>query len=384
MTQQQTLLSSAVREAMDDTQSKISLNQIHVTIKKGFYFTEEHLNTHLRLHSHDRYPDIYNGDSPEGVSYLDTILVLENDIESDNEFRSQSVRAKNNSEEPAIRSGIKDLGWDLGEMPIQLIKHNGKYKVAEGRTRLLILRNLGVKNIIADIFEIKDETAYIRFGNFTNSKKHPFGKADFLDIKKGVMKVISSSFNKGMNEDTIFEKTETEMKIQSNNKLTKSQRDLIHTSVNNELFGADDILSFPAGDGADEWLIKHDYKNGVNKEVNKHIIYVPCASLMEKFFTRISILDKKYVGLKDKKGYDYEIRLVIHGGVLDAKDHEKDWISKCLNFKKDFKDYEKDISELIYGGAEPNLKSKFVLYGCIPMLAKMNDVYPMKDIVKYK
>ena len=194
---------------------------------------------------------------------------------------------------------------------------------------------------------------------------------------------MESKCSKEDDTKEVIRQTDIEIAIQSNGKLTKNQSGEIHTQVQKAIYGSNTILSFPNGDGAGEWLIKNHYLDGVNREINKHIIYVHCASLIEKFHTRVRKLDEKYHD-NDADGFPYEIRLVIHGGVLDSKNFVDDWNSKCLQFKKDLRDYEKDISELIFKGAKPNMKDKFVLYGSIPMLEELSDKYPMGKIVQYK
>ena len=124
-------------------------------------FDEKALETLIELRSLDAYPRIYGSLSP--LEYSHTQLVDLKDIDLDNVYFNQLVRAGVNPKGKNISEDLKENGYSLTELPIMVMKRGNKYFPIDGRTRMEYLIGLGMKNFIVDVFEEADTASLVIF-----------------------------------------------------------------------------------------------------------------------------------------------------------------------------------------------------------------------------
>ena len=155
--------------AMTDAEKEVTLNLNSDTITK---FTVDNFNTYNRLRVMEAFPRIFGSQAPNWLKYSHSGLVNISDIDMDNKQFEQAARVNVNPKMPEMRLDFKFNGFSLAELGIMLAKvGNGKYIVLEGRTRLKLLIEMGMTNIIAEIFEKTSLTNMVKFAIFMNSSK---------------------------------------------------------------------------------------------------------------------------------------------------------------------------------------------------------------------
>jgi len=345
---------------------ELTENELSVDVINVKEFTQENLETLDALRSKAAYPRIYGSKAPKGINYLDTLLISVDDVDSDNEGFSQSARVGANPELGSIREDIMANGFSLTELPICLFKlPSGKYVIGEGRTRFYILVGLGMKNIIADVFDHTTPANRLRFAVAQNAQKKPFGEASFPDVNKAILELIS------MGEIDQTATNFAELVLEEINKLTTklspSEINRIVHAANDTVHGERRVFSYPKGEGVDKWLRDNGYTN------NREVVYHPVSTFEAKVM--MAAIRKA----KSENPAVREIRLVVHGGVLDAKDPAADWIKRCKGFKNTFNSTLRDISKEFFGNA-PIRTDRVKLYGAIPQVKALEDKYPMDSL----
>lgn len=340
--------------------------ELSVDVTKTKSFTQTHVDTLVSLRVTAAHPRIYGNLAPKGIKHETTQLVDIKDIISNNVFFSQRARFTRNPEMQNIQEDIKVNGYSLTELPIMVMRlSNGKFVVLEGRTRLEILIGLGMTNIVADVFEETTEANALRFAVSQNAQKKPYGEASFKDVYKAVMTLIRMDEidKKSIHfEDLVFQEV---MKITT--KLKPGQINQIVNDAKNLAAGEESIISFPQGMGAKDWLTKHKYTD------TRGIKYIAVGTFEDK------VIRSMIRQVPDLDPTIKEVRLVIHGGTLNANDPEGDWIKRCKGFDNTFKNTLKDISKVFFGGAPLKL-DRIKLYGAIPMVKSLEDDYPMDEL----
>lgn len=341
-------------------------DELSVNVTKTKSFTQTHVNTLNSLRVKAAHPRIYGNLAPKGIKHEATQLIDIKDIISNNIFFSQTARLTRNPEMQNIQEDIKANGYSLTELPIMVMRmSNGKFVVLEGRTRLEILIGLGMTNIIADVFEETTEANALRFAVSQNAQKKPYGEASFKDVYKAVMTLIRMNEVDKKSphfEDLVFHEV---MKITT--KLKPGQINQIVNEAKNLAAGEESIISFPQGMGARDWLTKHNYVD------TRGIKYIAVGTFEDK------VIRSMIRQIPDMDPTVKEVRLVIHGGTLNANDPEGDWIKRCRDFPDTFKKTLKDISKVFFGGVPLKL-DRIKLYGAIPMVKSLEHQYPMGEL----
>ena len=352
--------------------------KLNVVVKNGGLFTETHRKTLLRLRNLDAYPRIYGSQTPKGVKYSITTTVKIEDVDSNNKFFNQLARVGVNPEMQSIKEDIIINGFYLVELPIMVMKtKSGKYKILEGRTRFNILVGLGMKNVIVDVFDEMSDADALRFAVSMNAHKKPFGKADFLDIKKAILNLIEfgeivSQPNTEEGRAILTDSIIYELGLITS-KLTDNQVNEIVFSGIEKGTGVSPVNSFPNGKGSQEWLVKNGYVD------TREVKYVAISAFVSKTpYVMINNLKKVSSDIS-------EIRFVVNGGVLNAKDPAKDWLTNVLKFDELFRTFENDwIDARLSENSKRNPNLKVKLWGAIPQVLELEDKYPMDTIVKFK
>ena len=130
---------------------KTKKQKIVVDVSSQSKFTQEDLETSKHLVVEDSYPQFYGEDLPESFKYVGRYVVDIVDIEWENKFENtQCARAGGgNPKHKEIKQDIREYGFKLKHPPSALRRlKNGKLVPLNGRTRKMILTELGVKNFM--------------------------------------------------------------------------------------------------------------------------------------------------------------------------------------------------------------------------------------------
>jgi len=349
------------------------MKDVNVMLYPGFEFKQEHLETLESLRCKDAHPAVYGDEVPGGLKYLRTEIISVEDIDINNKYFVQSVRAGKNPAYDEISEDIRKKGFSLAELPIAVMENSkgGKaYYGLEGRTRYDITAvSIGVKNLIVDIYAEADEGSRLEFSFGQNNNKKPAGAATYEDaqvyienmVKCGVIDVFTLS------AEEIYAEIRSKLSVMGR-RLKPTQLNTIVNDAMGVASGKRLFTSFPKPAYAKAWLNDHGYFD------SDDVVYEPVASDHYKFYERIFRLSKKHPGK--------EVRMVVYSGTLDAKRPSEDWTYRNLEIKKRWDDYRTEIGNFSFGGASYE-EGKVFAYGTIPQAEALKDKYPLDKVVVY-
>lgn len=353
---------------------RYNMKHINLKLSRDYQFTEEHLQTLEALRSKEAHPDVYGDTVPGDMKYLRTELVSVDDIDANNKYFVQDVRAGKNPEYDEISEDIKKKGYSLAQLPIQVMEYTGgdkPYYGIEGRTRYDILVNsIGVKNLIVDIYEEADEKSRLEFSFNQNTNKKPHGTASFEDAQVYIENLVKKKYIDvaSMTSEDVF----CAIRRQLSGMGRRLKPTQLNTIVNNAIgatSGKRLFTSFPNPQDAKTWLKDHGYID------TDDIIYAPVASDMYKFYERIFRLKKNNPGK--------EVRMIVYSGTLNAKRPIEDWTFRNLEIKQRWDNYRREISEFTFGGAKVEDGNVYA-YGTIPQAEGLSMMYPLDKLVIYE
>ena len=377
--------------AMTSAEKEVVLNINPDNVTK---FTKENLATYDRLRVKEAYPRIFGTQSPSYLKYVGHKLVNVSDIELDNVQFEQTVRANINPKGPDVRDDTRYNGFNLAELGLFLVRlQNGKYLIMEGRSRGKLLReDFDMTNVIADVFDVEDNDGKvgtveamantIRFAIFMNSSKKPFGEASYEDIRNVIMWLIDNGAI-AKQPDTIEGRTALtdaityELDFLSGGKLKPAQSDLIILAARDKALGYKSVISFPGGNGVEDYLNDLLGAERIAEDLANGIKYVPVAIFDEKMYPRmITETAKAPKSIK-------EIRFVMYMGVPQASDPEGSWLKPGAGFKKRFDTFEEQIAEIRFNGVRVDT-TRIKIWGSVPQVRSLDKKYPMNRVYVYK
>ena len=263
----------------------------------------------------------------------------------------------------------------------------------EGRSRGKLLReDFDMTNVIADVFDVEDNDGKvgtveamantIRFANFMNSSKKPFGEASYEDIRNVIMWLIDNGAI-AKQPDTIEGRTALtdaityELDFLSGGKLKPAQYDLIILAARDKALGYKSVISFPGGNGVEDYLNDLLGAERIAEDLANGIKYVPVAIFDEKMYPRmITETAKAPKSIK-------EIRFVMYMGVPQASDPEGSWLKHGAGFKKRFDTFEEQIAEIRFNGVRVDT-TRIKIWGSVPQVRSLDKKYPMNRVYVYK
>lgn len=354
---------------------KIKKPQIVVDVSTQFKFTQENLETSNHLVVEDSYPQFYGEDLPESFKYVGRYIVDIGDIEWENKYENtQNARAGGgNPKYKEIKQDIREYGFKLKHPPIALRRlKNGKLVPLNGRTRKMILNEIGVKNLIADIYEKEEGYSWNEFDNdssqfglITNAEHDPAGNLTLEDVYHECILAIKKGW---------ITKDITEIGVRVNRmcgkgQFTKAKRDEITFRVYNHYRDSEEmeVLSWKSASSIAIWLETNKYID------NNKVIYYPVShSTPSKGITgaaRIAFDNP-----------DKEIRVVIHTSVLTAFDLERCYVNRVKKFVIEWENILQKISSGYFNG-KVRSNSPIKLYGALPAVSSLHD---LAKIVNFK
>jgi hypothetical protein len=355
------------------TNSKTKKPQIVVDVSVQSKFTQENLDTSKHLVVEDSYPQFYGEDLPKSFKYVGRYIVDIDDIEWENKYENtQTARAGGgNPKHKEVKQDIREYGFKLKHPPIALRRlKNGKLVPLNGRTRKMILAELGVKNLIVDIYEIESGYTWSQFdddssqfGLIANAEHDPAGNLTLEDVYFECKLAIK----KGWITKDINDIAARVNRMCGKGKFTKSKRDEITFRVYNHYRDSDEmsVLSWKTATSIRTWLDTRKYID------NDKVIYYPVSH---------STPSKGITGAA-KMAFDNpgkEIRVIVHTSILTAFDIERCYVNRVKEFVIEWENILQKISSGYFNG-KVRSNSPIKLYGAMPAVSTLHNLDKIVD-----
>jgi hypothetical protein len=352
---------------------KIKKPQIVVDVSIQSKFTEQDLDTSKHLVVEDSYPQFYGEDLPESFKYVGRFIVDVDDIDWENKYENaQIARAGGgNPKHKEIKQDIREYGFKLKHPPIALRRlRNGKLVPLNGRTRKMILTELGVKNLIVDIYEKEEDYSWnqfeddsSQFGLMANAEHDPAGNLTLEDVYHECILAIQ----KGWITKDITDINGRVNRMCGKGKFTKAKRDEITFRVYNHYRDSEEmsVLSWKSATSIRTWL---DTKKYIG---NDKVIYYPVSH---------STPSKGITGAA-KMAFDNpgkEIRVVVHTSILTAFDIERCYVNRVKDFVIEWENILQKISSGYFNG-KVRTNSPIKLYGALPAVSTLHGLDKIVD-----
>jgi hypothetical protein len=347
-------------------------------------FTEADRLKSLQYYSPDVWPGLYS-DLPNGMRFVGRVLIKIKDIELDIGIDADDKEFHNNffvSQSGAIRiygvgenaddvkASLNEHGYELSHVPMSVAKIHGKQMILDGRTRLWALKEAGFENVIVDLYEIDEWKVYYSEGLRRNPRPRPSSpmtKAEVINncnyrIQNGWLKREWSAII-----DYVNDVTDKSFKPEVCKKI-----------AHNVMFGigySASVISF-GKDSATAWLKRNGYIDNVN---NNGIYYEVFAS--SAYSKAVAGAASKMLELENEGKTVKELRIVIHTGTLEGSNPIISWEDAVDSFRQGWKNDLNNIGKYFFGTTD--LVSRIKLYGVIPAVQQLAELYPMDKLVMF-
>jgi hypothetical protein len=347
--------------------------KIVVDINSQKKFTIDNLSATNVLIVEASYPELYGENLQKSFKYTGRYIVDIDDINWESTYENtQRARAGGgNPKYKEIKQDITNYGFKLKHPPIALRRlKDGTLVPLNGRTRKQILKELGFKNVIVDIYEKQESYSWnqfedqsSKFGLIANSSHDPAGDIMLEDVYRECMIAI----DKGWIEKDINSIMDRVNEVCGNGKFTKAKRDELtfrifnHYRDNEEM----EVLSWKSQSSIQIWLNTRKYID------NDKVIYYPVSH---------STPSKGITGAA-KMAFDNpgkEIRVVVHTSVLSAFDIERSYIDRVKDFVIEWENILQKISSGYFNG-KVRTNSPIKLYGALPAVSTLHSLDKIVD-----
>jgi hypothetical protein len=347
--------------------------KIVVDINSQKKFTIDNLSATNVLIVEASYPELYGENLQKSFKYTGRYIVDIDDINWESTYENtQRARAGGgNPKYKEIKQDITNYGFKLKHPPIALRRlKDGTLVPLNGRTRKQILKELGFKNVIVDIYEKQESYSWnqfedqsSKFGLIANSSHDPAGDIMLEDVYRECMIAI----DKGWIEKDINSIMDRVNEVCGNGKFTKSKRDELtfrifnHYRDNEEM----EVLSWKSQSSIQIWLNTRKYID------NDKVIYYPVSH---------STPSKGITGAA-KMAFDNpgkEIRVIVHTSVLSAFDIERSYIDRVKDFVIEWENILQKISSGYFNG-KVRTNSPIKLYGALPAVSTLHSLDKIVD-----
>jgi len=239
-----------------------------------------------------------------------------------------------------------------------------------GRTRKQILKELGFKNLIVDIYEKQENFTWDEFDNdasqfglIANSEHDPAGNVTLEDVYRE----CNIAIQKGWINKDIVEISQRVSRMCGKGKFTKAKRDEITFRIYNHHRDSEEmeVLNWKSKTIIDTWLETKKYINN-----DKVVYYVVSHSTPSKGITGAA-----------KMAFDNpgkEIRVVVHTSVLTAFDLERCYVKRVKEFVIEWENILQKISSGFFNG-KVRANSPIKLYGALPAVSTLHNLDKIVD-----
>jgi hypothetical protein len=365
-------------------------NLVHSVPTSAKKFLQSHLDVSLLYVNPKVYPGLY--DSKElhtGMKYVDRRIVPIDEIELDvgsiftgldlkgfgnNHFVTQNAAIRLNGRGENADAVIADInanGYELSHWPISVaLCPNNEDMILDGRTRLEALKLAGFSNVIVDYYTCNSWDAY-----FSEAlKRNPLPKPRSPMKKEDVISHCNISIERGWLKRDPVAITARVKEVAGNTISYNTLQKIIH-SVMYGFSHTASVLSLDENKGA-SWLKQCGY---IDNDKNNGIYYkVVSASAWTK---AVGAAADYLCELEDNGKKVKELRIVLHTGTLDGADPVKSWQGKIDSFRDGWKNDINNIDRAFF--EDSTRRDKIRLYGAIPAVGILSNVYPMDKLVMF-
>ncbi len=345
-----------------------SKTRIVVPVHDTNKFTEQDLETTYKLVVPEAHPELYGEQLMPSLVYLGRYIVNIDDIEWESkEQNTQTARAGGgNPRYKEIRQDIRTNGFKLKHPPIALRRlKNGALVPLNGRTRKMILMELGFKNLIVDIYEKDSDASWDKFddessqfGPLANANNDPAGNVSLEDVYRECIHAIQ----KGWIENDLSEIANRVNFVCGKGKFTQAKRDDVVFRVHNNFCDSEEfqILSWKSLSSISLWMETKNYH-----DTDDFIYYVVSHSTPSKAITGAA------AAAFDNPGK--EVRVVIHTSTLKSYDLEYCYVKRIQDFVASWENILQKVSTGFFEG-KVRTKNPIKLYGALPAVSSLHDL----------
>ena len=356
-------------------------HSVLLSVKK---FTEADRIKSLQYYNTDVWPGLYS-DLPKGMRYVGRVLGQIKNIEldpglvgdtkpvSNNFFTTQSGAIRMNGvgeNADDVQASLKEYGFEFSHTPIAVAKIHGKYLIIDGRTRLWALKNAGFENIIYDLYEIDEWEIYYRECLRRNPRPRPSSPMTKADVINNCNYAIQNGWLKRDWDEIIQYVDEVTDK--------SFKPDVCKKIAHNVLFGVGYsalVLSLRK-DSANGWLKQNGYVDNAN---GNGIYYEVFAS--SAYSKAVAGAAGRMAELEGEGKNVKELRIVIHTGTLEGSNPIISWEDAVDSFRQGWQTDLHNIGKYFFNTTDTF--SRIKLYGVIPAVQQLAELYPMDKLVMF-
>lgn len=356
------------------------------TFRKNKGHTAKNLEVSNRVFMVESQPELYDESmlaTSFGLAYNRRCIMPIDDIVLESKHGRQTVRVGANEKRAEIQESIKH-GWKLNTSPISVVFTGGndsvEYKILEGRTRLGIIKDLGITgNVIVDVYEHIDPAINtIDFSAYCNGDEVSPPKGHTTE--ESAKMIIKDKMDSGeLKADETLEKGASYKKLVKEIKLVIKKLGLPLKAKHAEEFAKDsvkintsNIVEF-SDKSATAYLLD---KFGITNTATENY-YVTST---DEWVASKEALKEYERMLADGEGHK-ELRIITNLETLDpGKGYENHWYlaNYCVGAKA-----KKHLNTMIIAtGGDPS-KCKLSIWGTIPQCHSLENAFPMDQIVRY-
>lgn len=347
-------------------------------------FTEVDRLKSLQYYNKETWPGLYTN-LPKGMRYVDRFIVKIEDIVLDVSTDGDAKKIYNNffmKQSGAIRmygvgenanevyTSLKEHGFELSNQPISVAGIHGFNMILDGRTRLWGLKNAGFENVIIDLYEIDEWEIYFREGLRRNSRPRPSSPMTKADVVNNCNNAIENGWLKREWDDIMAYVNDVTDKSFATNVCRKIAHNVMYgigysasvLTINKEV--------------AKVWLKQNGYQDNVN---NNGIYYEAFAS--SAYSKAVAGAAGRLAELEEEGKTVKELRIVIHTGTLEGSNPIISWEDAVDSFRRGWTDDLNHIGKYFFGADD--LGSRIKLYGAIPAVVQLSQLYPMDKLVMF-
>lgn len=325
-------------------------------------FTDDHLATYEKCVPTEAWPTLFGDELDSRLKYTGVKLVDIADIDLGTwDFQQKSRAGAKNPKYKEIRRNIRRNGFKLIYPAISLLMVNGRYYIITGNTRLEILKDLGMENVICAIYEPNSSNpkevgdAVSQAGLLFNTIHDEASTTQTDDVKREVEHAIEQEWI----EPTLADITDRVETVCGNGVFGETTRlQLIYEILNNHNPDRQ-VFSWTNKSFTNNWLKTSKLVNGNGI---KYLLWT--TENKPKVFIR---------ALEEAAKFSGEVRVLLHTGTLSGYDLEQ-----CYNDRvQDFLDFwTATLSNIqsCYGVKIAPSQSNIKLYGVLPSLSDIHDM----------
>jgi hypothetical protein len=345
-----------------------------VDLDKSKALTAEHLEVHRGFHNKDLNPELYGDKFPYGkVVGNNPKLILIDEIKTrgggyqtfDSRFGTGNPEHDNIS--TSIHNGLK-----LNLPGISLVlRPDGLYPLT-GHTRLLILKEMKVTNVIATIYDIPSDSDASAFSLELNPHQAPAGGFTVRDVVQECTMALKKGWIKPESDDQLNVMAAIQERVEricKNDFTEKTKNSIVIRVYKNSEYHtkATDVKSWETPGQISAWMTRYKYID------TAEVMYmVASSSTVSSVITRAAALAANNIGK--------QIRIVLQTGTLNSANLISSYNKSVETFRLKWDSDMNNIKNMYFSVSGTGCARKhavmrtddIVLYGSLPAVMSVH------------